>query len=219
MRCPRCPGPSQGYLCSCVCDGGPLGRARLPARLPTPCSWRPGRGCLLRPGPFQHGLWVCAPLQPRPVQAVAAAGRALSSSHVAVLTVCLLPSCRRDPEGADLRGEAGRLQRGCPCQGRCLLRVLGLRASLRAAGAEALRDLHCQVKPAAWVRWAPGCHTDGAARTVPVGEQGGGFRRPESRSCPKYWSSAQQAQVAAGPGCAAEACGGTGQGGPAAWGA
>lgn len=59
-----------------------------------------------------------------------------------------LPSCHRDPEGADLRGEAGSLQRGRQRQGRRLLRVLGLRARLRASGAAALRGRHREVKPA-----------------------------------------------------------------------
>ena len=59
-------------------------------------------------------------------------------------------SCPRDPEGADVRGEAGRLQRGLQCPGRRLLRVLGLRTCLRASGVEAFRRGNLKVKPVEW---------------------------------------------------------------------
>lgn len=53
----------------------------------------------------------------------------------------------RDPEGSDVRGEAGRLQRGLQRPGRRLLRVLGLRTCLRASGVEAVRRGNLKVKP------------------------------------------------------------------------
>lgn len=56
-------------------------------------------------------------------------------------------SCHRDPEGSDVRGEAGRLQRGLQRPGCRLLRVLGLRTCLRASGVKAFRRGNLKVKP------------------------------------------------------------------------
>lgn len=126
------------------------------------CLWlEPGDLCfpphvsfLTRPSVLQEDRAGCVRAAHRVVlgcQASCHDRRAVSlEAHLPpqpVLTVCpLLPSGGRDPQGADLRGEAGRMQRGHQCQRRRLLCVLGLRTSLRAAGAAALRGRYFQVK-------------------------------------------------------------------------
>lgn len=78
---------------------------------------------------------------------VGAASVELSAALAASRSLSPMCSCHRDPEGADIRGEAGRLQRGLQRQGRRLLCVLGLRTGLRASGTEALRGRNLKVKP------------------------------------------------------------------------